>query len=153
VRPEVQLLDARDAGLSEAELREWARTLRPAADAPHSSRSYRYPYALLAWHDQPVGVDIERIESVDPGFARSICTYSEQQALTELDDRLVASLWCGKEALSKALGDPLLHDPRRLEAPLMWPDGRAGPWRAAELSVADGHVAWLCWRAAQATGG
>jgi phosphopantetheinyl transferase len=153
VRPEVQLLDARDAGLSEAELREWARTLEPAADAPYSSRSYRYPYALVAWHDQQVGVDLERIESVDSGFARSICTYSEQQALTGPDDRLVASLWCGKEALSKALGDPLLYDPRRLEAPLMWRDGRAGPWRATELSVADGHVAWLCWRAAQPAGG
>ncbi len=153
MRPEVRLLDARDAELSEAELREWARTLQPAADAPHSSRSYRHPYALVAWHDQPVGVDIERVEPVDAGFGLSICTYSEQQALAELDDRLVASLWSGKEALSKALGDPLLYDPRRLDAPLMWPDGRAGPWRAAELSVADGHVAWLCWRADQSGAG
>ena len=102
---------------------------------------------------EPVGVDIERIEPVDADFARSICTYSETQRLPVLDDRLVASLWCGKEALSKALGDPLIYDPRRLEAPLLWLDGRAGPWRAAELTVAEGHVAWLCWRSAQRAGG
>jgi hypothetical protein len=153
VRPEIRLLDAREAGLSEGELRGWAKTLAPAAAAPHSSRSYRYPYALVAWHDQPVGVDIERIEPVDGEFARSICTYSETRRLPLLDDRLVASLWCGKEALSKALGDPLIYDPRRLEAPLLWLDGKAGPWQAAELSVLEGHVAWLCWRSAQRAGG
>jgi phosphopantetheinyl transferase len=153
VRPEIRLLDARYARLSEAELRAWARTLAPAAAAAHRSRSYRYPYALVAWHDQPVGVDIERIEPMDADFARSICTYSETQRLPVLDDRLVASLWSGKEALSKALGDPLIYDPRRLEAPLLWLDGRAGPWRAAELTVAGGHVAWLCWRSAQRAGG
>jgi phosphopantetheinyl transferase len=152
VRPEIRLLDARDAGLSATELREFVRTLEPARDAPHSSRSYRFPYALVAWHDQPVGVDIERIVPVDAAFGQSICTYSEQHALPKLDDRLVASLWCGKEALSKALGDPLLYDPRRLEAPLMWTGGRAGPWRATEVSVTDDHVAWLCWRAGQARG-
>jgi phosphopantetheinyl transferase len=90
---------------------------------------------------------------VDADFARSICTCSETQRLRALDDRLVASLWCSKEAVSKALGDPLIYDPRRLEAPLLWVEGRAGPWQAAELSVAEGHVAWLCWRFAQPAGG
>lgn len=153
MRPEIRLLEAGDAGLPEAELRSWARKLAPAAAAPYSSRSYRYPYALVAWHDQPVGVDIERIEPVDAEFACSICTYSESQRFPVVDDRLVASLWCGKEALSKALGDPLIYDPRRLEAPLLWLDGKAGPWQAAELSVIEGHVAWLCWRSAQRGGG
>ena len=63
------------------------------------------PYALVAWHDGPVGVDIERVLAVrhalrrvdhDPGRARS-------PALD--DDREIISLWSGKEALAKALGD------------------------------------------------
>jgi phosphopantetheinyl transferase len=55
-------------------------------------------------------------------------------------------MWCGKEALSKALGDALAYDPRRLGSPLSWPDGRSGAWCAAELPAPAGHVAWLCWR-------
>jgi phosphopantetheinyl transferase len=63
-------------------------------------------------------------------------------------DAYVSSLWSSKEALAKALGDPLHYDPRRLESPMSWPGGRAGPWRAARLATPDGHTAWLCWRPA-----
>ena len=53
---------------------------RRAADAAHTSRSYRYPYALVASHSEPVGVDIERIEPFDQAFLESILTPSERRA-------------------------------------------------------------------------
>lgn len=145
--PQVRLLDARSRDLDITGLRDWARTLGAQSRAAHCSRSYCYPLALVAWHAAPVGVDIERLESSDPGFARSICTPAE---LADLGDgatvNLTAiSLWCSKEALSKALGDARDYDPRRLEAPSCWPAGRSGPWCAASLWAVSGYVAWLCW--------
>lgn len=136
-------------GISERELREWARAHCAAGPAAHHSRSYRYPYALIAWHETRVGVDLERIEPFDRAFAESICTPQERLAWQSMPDRdaRCASLWSGKEALAKMLGDALSYDPRRLESPLLWPDGRAGPLRALQLPVDDRHVAWVCFEA------
>ena len=146
--PQVRLLDARPHGLDEGALRAWARGIAECVGAPYSARSYRYPYALVAWHSGPVGVDIERIEPCDPAFARSICTPAEAAlAATPGDpDAYLTSLWSSKEAIAKALGDALAYDPRRLEAPMLWPAGRAGAWQSARLAVPDHHVAWICWR-------
>lgn len=146
--PQVRLLDARSGGLGEMGLRELARSQPAAAGGTHVSRSYRYPYAVIAWHGASVGIDIERIECFVPGFASSICTPSETidwSAIEAPDDHL-ASMWCSKEALSKALGDALRYDPRRLESPILWPGGRAGPWRAQRLAAPARHVVWICWR-------
>jgi hypothetical protein len=144
----VRLIDARRSGLGdEARLRERAREVSTAMGAPFSSRSYRFPLALLAWHSAPVGVDIERVGSCDEAFADSIRTPDERASgwPTDDPDRFFTSLWSSKEALSKALGNSLDYDPRRLEGPAAWPDGRSGPWRAVALQVGAGHVAWLCW--------
>jgi phosphopantetheinyl transferase len=113
------------------------------------SRSYSYPYAAVAWHDGPVGIDIERVEECDAEFAASICTPAERRAWAGAADvdGFFASVWCSKEALAKALGDALRYDPRRLETPIRWRHGTAGPWRARQLELAPRHVAWLCWRA------
>jgi hypothetical protein len=148
----VWLIDARAAGASdEAALRELARTASAEAGAPFTSRSYRFPFALVAAHTAAVGVDIERVERCDRTFADSIRTPAELAAGSPREgdpDRFFTSLWSSKEALSKALGDALAYDPRRLEGPGSWPDGRSGPWRAVSIDVGeDGHVAWLCWRA------
>jgi 4'-phosphopantetheinyl transferase superfamily len=93
-----------------------------------------------------VGVDIERVEEYDAALAWTICAPAEREALSSCDDELLTSLWCAKEALSKALGDALSYEPRRLEAPLLWPGGRAGPWRGERIAAPAAHVAWLCWR-------
>jgi len=148
--PGVVLLDALQAGLDEPGLRESARTSASSTGAPHTSRSYRYPYAFVVSHSEPVGIDIERIEPFDQAFLDSILTPSERRAgFSDANpDRFAASLWSSKEALSKALGDPVRYDPRRLDSPMFWPDARSGPWRAASLPVPAGHVAWLCWRSA-----
>ncbi|MEO8966966.1 MAG: 4'-phosphopantetheinyl transferase superfamily protein [Solirubrobacteraceae bacterium] len=151
--PELRLLDARPAGLDEPGLKAWARAQTANAPGRHCSRSYRYPYALITWHSEAVGVDIERIEPFDDAFLESIRTPSERRiAPSEGDpDQYVTSLWCGKEALAKALGDALRYDPRRLGSPLLWRNGQSGPWRAAELTLIDRHVGWLCWRSSTQT--
>jgi len=146
---ELRLLDARAEGLDEIGLRAMARGLTDASGATHATRSYRFPWALVAWNDGPVGVDLERIGPATRDFAESIATPAER---TELElhpdlDGWVTELWCSKEALAKALGDALRYDPRRLEAPIRWPGLRSGPWRASPVTrLPPRHVGWLCWR-------
>lgn len=149
VPPEVWLIDARPIGvLDEAPLRERARKCSVDTGAPFTSRSYSFPFAPVAWHSSAVGVDIERVQPCDEVFGDSIRTPAERSAgVPQGDlDRFFTSLWSSKEALSKALGDALDYDPRHLEGPGGWPDGRSGPWRAVTLEVGAEHVAWLCWR-------
>ena len=150
-RPQVRLLDARRAGLDETGLRAWARSVTDASGARYVARSYRWPWCLVAWHDAPVGVDLERLEPVDRAFAESIATPGERAELAgrEHDTGWAIALWSSKEALSKALGDALLYDPGRLEAPARWPGLRSGPWRAAAVAAPPGHTGWLCWRVAE----
>jgi len=40
--------------------------------------------------------------------------------------------------------DALLYEPRWLEGPAIWPDGRAGPWRARTLTLDEDYVGWVC---------
>jgi hypothetical protein len=146
--PRVILLDARTDGLDEAGLRARAREVAAANEAGYSSRSYRFPLALVACHERHVGVDIERVERCSREFADSIRTPAEREAgwPGEDADRFFTSLWSSKEALAKALGDALSYDPRRLEGPTAWPDGRCGPWSARPLELGAEHVGWVCWR-------
>lgn len=147
--PEVLLIDARSQGADdEANLRAAAQAAAAARPALCVSRSYRYPYAIVAWHHEPLGVDIERISHCDATFARSICTPSEALQLQSAqdDDAYFTSMWCSKEAIAKGLGDALRYDPRRIGAPMLWPAGRAGAWRSIELDGPPEHVVWLCWR-------
>lgn len=145
--PHVELLDANSMSLDAHGLRAWARSRAAARGGTHVGRSYRYPFALIAWHDEAIGVDIERVEPYDETFAESICTPAECSAGLPRSAKQLASLWCGKEALAKALGDATRYDPRRLNSPISWPDGTSGPWRAAAPKAPAGYVAWVCWRA------
>lgn len=148
--PRVLTLDARMLGAGDiSALREHARRQGAALGLAHRSRSYRFPYALVAAHSTDVGVDIELVEPPDERFARSICTPDE---LASIDDLLsapdgVSSLWSSKEALAKALGDALDYDPRRLPGPALWPNGEGGAWSARREPAPEGHVAWVVWRA------
>jgi hypothetical protein len=133
MRPRVELIEAE----SLAELKARARSLGGA------SRSYCDPYALVGFHDGLVGVDIERVVGCDAGFAESITTPDERVPCTDAE---IVSLWSGKEALAKALGDAVDYDPRRLQSPGAWPAGVSGAWRASALELPDGYVGWLGWR-------
>jgi 4'-phosphopantetheinyl transferase superfamily len=102
------------------------------------------------WHGAPVGIDTERVEILDRRFAASVCTPTARLDRVALHDPQadVSPLWSSKEARAKALGEPVSYDPRWPGAPMFWPEGRAGCWQSASLPVANGHVAWLCWRLA-----
>ncbi len=146
--PHLQLVDARAYGVDEAGLRRLARVWPAAEGASRTSRSYAFPYAAVAWHSDRVGVDIERIVPCDQRFGRSICTPGEARAAPWQSAAQIISLWSSKEALAKALGEALEHDPRRLESPMTWQQGAAGRWRARPAPAPEGHVAWICWRSA-----
>jgi phosphopantetheinyl transferase len=145
--PRVALIDATIEGLDEDALRTRARDLGAAVGAGAVSRSYCYPYALVGWGAGSIGVDIERVVPCPEDFSRAIATPSEHAGRRWTTDRELISLWSSKEALSKALGDALDYDPRRLESPAGWPDGACGSWRTATLPAPDGYCAWVCWRA------
>jgi hypothetical protein len=144
--PRVTLAHAGRGVSDERMLRAWARALPPLRPGAEVSRSYCFPFALVGWHSQRIGVDIERIVACDERFRRSICTPDELAEAPAGGDEAIVSLWSSKEALAKALGDALRYDPRRLESPRAWPDGRAGPWRARQLAAPAGYCAWVCWR-------
>jgi phosphopantetheinyl transferase len=149
--PVVALIDASTEGLDEAGLRARARELGAAVGADRVSRSYCHPYALVGWHTEPIGVDVERVVTCPAEFAPSISTPTEPAAARCITDGEIVSLWSSKEALSKALGDALNYDPRRLESPAGWPGGICGPWRAATLPLPDDYCGWVCWRAGMST--
>jgi 4'-phosphopantetheinyl transferase superfamily len=144
--PQVALIDGTAEGLDEAELRLRARELGATRGSGPVSRSYCYPYALVGWHSGPIGVDIERVCNCPEEFSQAICTPGEKASGRWITDHDLISLWSSKEALSKALGDALDYDPRRLESPAGWPGGASGPWRTAILPAPDGHCGWICWR-------
>jgi hypothetical protein len=150
--PRVRLLDATALGIDDAGLRALARAITASPHAPHVSRSYCYPFALLAWHSGPVGVDVERVDRCDEHFADLVCSPQERPLarLAPNLDAFLTSMWSAKEALAKGLGDALAYDPARLESPDRWPGGRAGLWRSAPVPVDASHVAWVCWRGANA---
>lgn len=147
--PRVELLDASRARLDPEGLRDWARTRAAAGcGGEHVARAYRYPLALVGWHTDRLGLDVERVDPYDQPFAESICTPWERSVLLPVCAEGLASLWCSKEALSKALGDAIGYDPRRLPSPLCWPGGESGTWRAVAIEAPAGYVAWACWRSA-----
>ena len=145
--PKVALIDATLEGLDDAALRTRARGLGTAVGAGAVSRSYCHPYALVGWHTGSIGVDIERVVACPEAFAEAITTPAEHAGGRWTTDRELISLWSSKEALSKALGDALDYDPRRLESPAGWPDGVCGSWRTVTLPAPGGYCAWVCWRA------
>jgi len=142
--PRVYLVDASEENLDEVSLRATARVL--SEGWPYSSRSYCFPFALIALHEDRVGVDIEQIVAWSGDEVCSILTPAERDIPRRpRTDFWATSIWSSKEAAAKAFGDATRYDPRRLESPLFWPQGEAGRWRASTLPVPADHVAWLCW--------
>lgn len=179
--PLVELVDARTCGVPRDEWHAYVRASwvpsgglygPSSGDRPgFVSRSYCYPWALVARHDAAVGVDIERRDAVgdrDVAFAEATCTPTELDRLRWGAWTSLVDLWSGKEALTKALGDALRYDPRRIDAPCGWgvwsghvPQPgviggirRRGAWAAARLDLsgeaAQECIGWIVWRLPQA---
>lgn len=146
--PRLGLLDARLLGLSEPELKIRAREFSGSSSTPFSSRSYCYPFALVAFHDAAVGVDVEQVAHCSAEFADLICAPDERSQADEAADwdRYLTSLWSSKEALAKGLGDALQYEPARLFTPKGWRGRSIDGWRAEELFIETDVVAWVCWR-------
>lgn len=177
----MKLVDARTYGVRQEDWHAYVRESPllsagpPEASASSCrrfvSRSYRYPWALVAHYETAVGVDIERRDAVgetDLAFARATCTPAELDRLCRSSHPSLVDLWSGKEALTKALGDPLRYDPRRIDSPCEWSSWRAigprpgilgqirrrGSWAAAPLllggDAARECTAWVVWRLPEA---
>ena len=76
------------------------------------SRSYCHPYALVGWHTEPVGVDIEPFRRLPRGVLagdRNAGRTGQRAIPTDRGPHLVV---VEQEALSEALGDALDYDPR-----------------------------------------
>lgn len=72
--------------------------------------------ALAVSKTQPVGVDIEKIRSLRPGFAERWLTASELADLARAEDRAAALtlLWTAKEAAAKQSGAGLGYRPQEI---------------------------------------
>ena len=81
VRPRLTVLTAH--GHDHAWLRRHARAVDAGGEV-HVSRSYCHPYAVVAAHGAPVGVDIERLEPDDPGLLESIGTPAERAMIASI---------------------------------------------------------------------
>jgi 4'-phosphopantetheinyl transferase superfamily len=143
--PLIYLLEAGTTDDVDRELPGAARALSAQSGATCASRSYCAPFAVVAVHRHAVGVDIERVSRWEPRQVASILTPAERAWPLPADDLWATSVWASKEALAKALGQPVAYDPRRLGSPLFWPGGRAGRWQACQFPAPAHHVAWLCW--------
>lgn len=142
--PNVLLVEAHArSGIDE--LRAAARELCARSEVRFASRAYRYPFALVATHQFRVGVDIERFVGFTALDAPAILSPGERARGIEFTDEQVSSIWSGKEALAKALGDALDYEPGRLESPWFWREGRCGRYLAASFSVGDEFGAWVVW--------
>jgi len=113
----------------------------PTPSESFVSRSYRGCCGLVATHSSRVGVDIEVVDL-------TVCT---EAVLTPTEMTLggTPAMWCdwwsAKEALAKALGNARLYDPRRLESPAHWENGRSGRWACSRLGLPPGFVGWVVW--------
>jgi phosphopantetheinyl transferase len=110
------------------------------------SRSYCHPYALVAWHSGPVGVDIERVVACPEEFSQAICTPDEKAGGRWITDGDLISLWSSKEALSKHSGTRSTTTRAGSSRPRRGRVAPGGPWRSATQPAPGGHCAWVCWR-------
>ena len=122
------------------ELRKEARAV-VLPEAWKSSRSYRLSYALVGVGPTRVGVDLEVLDS--SVGADAVLTRGEQSLGGSSSDWCV--WWSAKEALAKALGNARNYDPRRLDSPALWRNGREGRWVARRVMIPEGLIVWVVW--------
>lgn len=107
-----------------------------ASGGIHFNVSHAGRWVVAAFHEEPIGVDIERIAEADMAVAETLFAHRECEALRRMDgearDRLFCAIWTGKESFAKADGRGLslpldavvMGDARAEEYVARGPDGR-----------------------------
>jgi phosphopantetheinyl transferase len=94
----------------------------------HVSIAHDRDLAAAAAARDPIGIDIELVETRDQSFEDLIASKVEKAALAPLSgkarDRAVTMLWCVKEALGKRLGVGLSRPFVELDGTIGWADRR-----------------------------
>lgn len=75
--------------------------------------SHSGEYAVIAYGDRPVGIDIQKARDVKEAFARRIMNeaeYSGQDVPDMTDSKEICRIWTIKEAYSKLIGIGLSYD-------------------------------------------
>ena len=96
---------------------------KPICHNGYLSLAHSGEYAVAAWDEVPIGVDIEKLRSLSPALAKRLGT---EQPLTE---------WLKREAYGKALGVGVY---RVLDEPI--PEG----WEFSFPEAPDGYMIAIC---------
>ncbi len=120
------------------------------------THSGEYAAVALA-RDCEIGIDIEKIRKIEPGFAKRFFSEAENEAITCLPvaERQLAVIrcWSRKEAVLKAQGVGLLGDFKSFDVTvgadgMQRVAGLSGPWSLTPFTPAEGYVGALAARAA-----
>lgn len=105
----------RQAGASDLNLRRLSNGKPMLANDPniHFNLSHSGTLAVCAVSNQPVGVDVETQQNMDPGIAAMCFQPIEQEWINQADDqcRAFTRLWTRKESYLKLLGTGLACPP------------------------------------------
>ena len=86
------------------------------------SLSHSEPYAVCAFFDKEIGMDVERVSDVSEGVMRKVTTEKEyaflQNLSAEQKKEQFTRLWTAKESYTKYLGTGLSLSPQTLEVTL-----------------------------------
>ena len=135
----------------------YARVNQDAELAGSLSISHRDGLAACAWSnevDEPVGIDLDRVEHRDESFLTDYFTSGEQaftRALPEnLRDLWITLAWSAKEAVLKVLGVGLRMDTRRVEIrnarSLFKPGDAETEWKTVSVACAEKEAGgWHVW--------
>jgi len=78
---------------------------KPFADGAHISIAHCDDMVVCAVHHAPVGIDIERIRTVDDKLIHRVCTADEAAFVrSEQTERRFCEIWTAKEAFVKMTG-------------------------------------------------
>ena len=99
----------------EIDFKEDGKPFLAGFDNIHFNLSHSGAYAVCAFDETPVGIDIERIKAVKAGIPERFFSIEEQQfldACSKDKEKAFFSVWTRKEAFLKAVGKGLRMDLR-----------------------------------------
>lgn len=142
----------------------WGKPVFARYPQHHFNLSHSGPWILCAFHDGPVGVDVEAATAQGLDAAAACLSPAEGSRLQGLGGEARAAaclrLWTLKESLLKAAGTGLERDPRNItvDEPSLEAAGAPTPpagrsWVLRVLTMPKGAQAALCFASATGDGG